>query len=534
MIWLILALATALRLFLLGSVPVGLYIDEAAIGVDARAIAETGKDIHGNSMWNAIYPSYGDYKLPVYVLLAGASVKLLGFSEFAVRLPSAIAGIATVALVYGIAQELFIDHQRKKFIATASALAVAIMPWSLQFSRAGFEGHVGQALVLLAFSILMKSKTRPWLVLICAAVGAAAVYTYYSVRFVFPVVFVLGFCVLIFQEKKRQRFFRQSMVWIVLAFGLWMLALVPMIHHPLYRESQMLRLSAKSVMQNQAQYVQVTNLARAAMGNSMISRVVFHRYWEFARALGVNIVAHLNPAYLFFTGDQNLRHGTRMVGLMLPATLPFFLVGLYVLARKYQRIGLVFGVWYLVALLPASVPMEVPHALRSLNGLGVLGMILGLGSVELIAWLWKQKILVGVLLILVIMNFSLYLHDYYTHYPQRSAAAWSDGLKSMAKEVAKVRGQVGQVFVAGDPRQVLYIILYGDYPDIRHIQKIPSTHYLKSAIDNVIFRDSVQEISQLQGNDVLVRYNTTLANDGLTSDTFAQGERYTVIFGGKQ
>ena len=38
-----------LRLYKLGVVPVGMYIDETAIGVDAFMISQTGKDIHGKS-----------------------------------------------------------------------------------------------------------------------------------------------------------------------------------------------------------------------------------------------------------------------------------------------------------------------------------------------------------------------------------------------------------------------------------------------------------------------------------------------------
>ena len=95
----IVGLAAFLRLYALGSIPNGLYIDEVAIGVDALSLAKTGHDMHGGHWFTTVFPSYGDYKLPVYIWLAAISVRLFGATDFAVRLPSAIAGIGTVMLV---------------------------------------------------------------------------------------------------------------------------------------------------------------------------------------------------------------------------------------------------------------------------------------------------------------------------------------------------------------------------------------------------------------------------------------------------
>src|SRR3972149_8796774 len=95
---LIFFLAVLLRFYQLGAVPVSLYWDETAMLVDARSVAATGRDMYGNSWLQAIYPSYGDYKLPVYIWLASLSVKVFGASEWALRLPSATAGGLTLLM----------------------------------------------------------------------------------------------------------------------------------------------------------------------------------------------------------------------------------------------------------------------------------------------------------------------------------------------------------------------------------------------------------------------------------------------------
>jgi len=131
---LVVILASLLRLYTLGDLPNGLYIDEVAIGVDAESLAKTGRDMHGGSWLTTIFPSYGDYKLPVYIWLAAISIRLFGATDFSVRLPSAVAGIITVVLVYALAIELFAKEKHMKVIAIVSAAMVAIMPWSILFS----------------------------------------------------------------------------------------------------------------------------------------------------------------------------------------------------------------------------------------------------------------------------------------------------------------------------------------------------------------------------------------------------------------
>ena len=97
---LILSVAVFLRLYQLGQIPVSLYWDEVAMLVDAQSVAATLMDMHSRAWFQLIYPSYGDYKLPVYIYATVFSEAVFGLNSFAVRLPSILAGIATIFFTY--------------------------------------------------------------------------------------------------------------------------------------------------------------------------------------------------------------------------------------------------------------------------------------------------------------------------------------------------------------------------------------------------------------------------------------------------
>ena len=480
----IVGVAAFLRLYTLGNIPNGLYIDEVAIGVDALSLAATGRDMHGGPWLTSVFPSYGDYKLPVYIWLAAVSVRVFGATDFAVRLPSALAGIATIMLVYALALEVFAKEKQGKLIAVLSAAMVAIMPWSILFSRAGFEAHVGQAFVLASAWIALLAKKRLWLLSLSSVLGAIAVYSYFSVRFVFPVV-LIGIFLFRFEKKH----WKKQFLFYVGCLTLFALLILPMANSPYYAPMQSLRFSTKNILDN-TDVVAETNRLRELGGNSAVARLLFHRDFFMAKEFARHFADHLNFSYLFVIGDINLRHSTRETGILLFGMLPAFMVGLFKLARKHKKLSCVFLLWYLAALVPASVPYDTPHALRSLNALGVLGLILGVGAAEITVKLWQGSLFKIVLLsglaVFLAANFFSFWHDYLHHYPQRSTAAWAETRKELGLFIRDQKNRYDKIQIAADDRLFLWFIWYGGF-DIQDVQRAPSVAYIKPVFANIVF-----------------------------------------------
>lgn len=502
----ILLLGGFLRFYKLGEIPVSLYWDETAMLADAKFVAETGKDIHGNSWWQTMFVSYGDYKLPVYIWLAVISVKILGANSLALRLPSAVLGMMTILLAGWLSKELFSFQNRfvspklKWLLILSTSFVVAVAPWSVLFSRTGFEGHIGQFFLGLAVSVMLLSKKQNnWkkivLLLVSQIIAGIATYSYFSVRFVWPVVFL----VLSVLEIDAKTFSNKSFIlsakkifFNLLTFAFYALILLPMFLSPLYEKSNQFRLSTTSVI-NMRDWAIESNQLRDMAGNSLVDRVLFHRSALVGKALLENFADNLSLDFLFLHGDQNLRHGTGHHGLYLFVFLPFLFSGLYFLYLKNKQALSILIIWWIIALLPASVPDTTPHALRSLNALIPLSITIGTGLsfvIEKILWTEKNifaKIFgVGyvVLTFISIASFSIY---YFQKYPKLSASDWQEGFEELAKTINRVKKPVRTVWVnVNDGRYFLWQFAYGEN-NLQEIQKYMANKTEPETISNISF-----------------------------------------------
>lgn len=498
-----------LRFYHFGQIPTGLYWDETSILLDAKSVAETGKDMHGRPWFQVIYPSYGDYKLPVYIWLASVSVKFLGANEVALRLPSALAGLATIVISGLLVRELlssetvpsklkkntFSLFDFKNAAAILTSLTVALSPWSILFSRTAFEAHLAQSLLALSLLLAILSRKKPVLILISPIVGVLATYTYFSVRYVWLGAFLLlSILFLTGYERYKTRLNKiltSFLLMTVLPIAIFSVGLLPMFHSPLYDVSNTFRLSTDSVLQNTPDVIQ-SNVYREMAGNQKIDRVIFYKWWLTGKKLLANYSDNISLNFLFLNGDPNLRHGTGEFGLFSVLLLPFFLTGWYILFSRFKKVFILFLAWWLFALLPASVPNTTPHALRSLNALvplaGVIGMGLSAVLLKTVPHLNTQLRKAGfslVLLVVVTVTLFQFTHFYFTEYPKLSATAWQTGYKELAQTTYSMRLDNEPVYVVQfDDRFYLWLLLYGPY-SVTQIQNFPENNFQIRDFDQV-------------------------------------------------
>jgi 4-amino-4-deoxy-L-arabinose transferase-like glycosyltransferase len=188
------ALAAALRLTHLGKVAPDPFYD--------AAVRSMTLSWH-NFFFGAFEPggSVSIDKPPVDLWLQVASVKLLGFSSTALKLPEALAGVASVPLLFAAVRRMWSTPA-----AFAAALALAVLPVEVLTSRSDTMDGVMMALIVLALLLFVRATANgssAWLLAGAAVLGIA-----FDVKLLESLVALPGLAVLAYlglPGSRRQR-----------------------------------------------------------------------------------------------------------------------------------------------------------------------------------------------------------------------------------------------------------------------------------------------------------------------------------------
>lgn len=430
---LIILLAMVTRIYRIANFPPHLYWDEASIAYNAYSVNLTGKDEWGEHD-PFIFKSFGDYKLPFYIYVVAQSQRIFGLADFAVRLPSVLAGILTVAVMYFLVREeaLLVREKFRRIswinksdvLALLAMLFLAISPWHLQFSRGGFEANLAlflQGLGTLLFLLAMRKNIR-WLYL-SVVCFVASVYTYHSATLTAPL--LLGILTVLFWRRLYQE---KKQVIMVVILGL--ILLIPFFPSYLLSAHGRIRATAESVTH---------------MPGNVVSNFLN------------NYVGNFSFDYLFFKGDQNGRHSVKKIGELFLWQLPAVLAGIYFLLKYRSKTSIIILVWLLVAAIPPALTRVSPHALRGLLAVSSWQILAAIGTIVLLVKFkpWLRYFLVPV----VAYAFLTYLHLYYVHSPKAYATDWQDGSRQAVEFLSRVEDRYDKIYLAKGLSPI-YILLY--------------------------------------------------------------------------
>jgi len=396
----VIILAAILRFYHLGINPPSPYWEEAALGYDAYSILKTGKDFHGNSWPLIAFESFGDYKPSLYFYTTVPSVALFGLNTFAVRFPSALFGTLTVLLVY-----LLIKDKRTALIAS---LLLAISPWHLQLSRAGFEANLG--LFLLVLGVFWSPAL------------ALSMYAYHANRILAPLLFLV-----LAATGRIKKIWTSSIVFLVL-----ILPILWQFNSPVIRQ----RFAETSALATLDPIIKSNQLI-AADGGGTIARLVHHRFWHYSQIFLTNYFNHFSFKYLFLSGDTNPRHSIQTVGGLYLIQLPFLLYGLLQSLKKRTKTDLMLLAWLFLAPIPAALTLASPHALRSLPMLIPLTIFTAKGVIR-----FKK-----IFLIILLIEASRYLYLYHQVYPNQWSSQWQYGYQEMVQYVDANQDKYNQIYI---------------------------------------------------------------------------------------
>jgi 4-amino-4-deoxy-L-arabinose transferase-like glycosyltransferase len=452
-------LAFVVRYYQVTSSPPAPYWEEVALGYDAYSILQTGKDHHGNSYPLVAFESFGDWKPAGYFYAIVPFIKLVGLNVLAIRLPSIIAG-GLIVFVLGWLVYLFTDHlteNTRQKLSLISMLLATVSPWLIQFSRAGWEVNLATLFILLGVtlgwkSLDLKNNHHDFKSLIFSVIFLVlSMYIYHSARVISPILgLFLGLRYLLsylnINKISKPLFAQIGLIILILTIILW--PFIKAWGSPVLGQ----RVAETTIFSN-LEIIQDSNYFQNLYHNAWWTKLVFHRYWFFAKVILSQFFSHFSTSFLFISGDAISRHSSQYFGLFYPFEAIFLLVGSWVLLKKFSLEKKLFILgWLVIGVLPAAISQPVPHALRTLPTAPAFMILLTLGLWEVYEFLAQKFFCFNeklrnfrghILTLGFIMIYLFTFIGFYRHllnvYPKLYAHDWQIGYEQMVIEVNSLR-----------------------------------------------------------------------------------------------
>ena len=396
----IMALASLIRLYRLADIPNGFSPDEASYGYNGLSLLLTGKDRFGHA-FPLFTDNFGDLISTSYMWLTVPAIALFGLDEFAVRLPAALIGIATVFVLYKLGSVV-----AERWVGLLAALMLAISPWHVQVSRYAERSPLLPLCFCLGLWFFLRAEGGRKLVWSALCLGLCF-YTYAAAR-VFAPLFIGGVA-LLYQRELRAA--GREALW---ALGVLVVLALGAVPH----------------------WLSSAGMARA---NYLL---------EFAPLTWLgNYLSYFSPGYLFLHGDLELRHSLLGMGQLHLFELVTVPLGLFFLARRQRWDDAPIGLWLLLYPIPAALT-EPTHAIRSIVGAPLFALLSACGLYQLAMWVrgrmrWVATAVCGGV---IAWSVSLYGQRYFVDYPDYAAVHWNYGM-GQALHYAEA-GAHGRVYIS--------------------------------------------------------------------------------------
>ena len=438
----ILFLSLFLRLYKINTNPPSLDWDEVSIGYNAYSILKTGADEYGNKFPLSIR-SFDDYKPPLYVYLDVPSIAIFGLNETGVRFPAALFGFLSVAVIYFLAKEIFYNWEKnqKEKIALLSAFFLGVSPWHLQFSRAAFEGNLGLFFFMLGFLLFLKSLRYPRLAIASIISFSLSIYTYHSFRLITPIFIVLS--VVYFWKEiwtNKKYYFAAFIIGAIFAIPVFLSFTLD--KEGASRFSMVSSFSSDNVLSKS-----IEQLEYDRANNDSIGSLFHNRRAVYFLSAAKGYFDHWNPDFLFFHGDGGRQHHAVNMGMLYLWDLPFILFGLYALFSQKNKRSQLLILAFLIAPLPSAIATGTPHPVRAIAMVPGFSIFTALGVYFLFFRenkIRKASLLIPVV-ILFLLNFSYYLHQYYVHTPIEYGDFWQYGHKEAFQDAKSLEKKYDKI-----------------------------------------------------------------------------------------
>lgn len=437
-IWIVsvVCIAGLLRFYNLSRIPPALNSDEVAIGYNAYSILKTGRDEYG-SPFPLLFRSFDDYKMPVDVYMIAGSMWLFGYSDFAVRFPSAFFGTLTVFLTYLFVREFFKENGHEYGLVASFLLAVS--PWSVLFSRAGYGSNIAVFFSIAGVYFVLRGFRQSWYLVLSSLSFSLSIWSYHSYRIFIPLMLV-GLSVS-FQKKLVQK-----KIPVIVAVALACILLLPIVKRTFSIEGRMRAIGVSAFDNPDILKQSITWIDYDTKTEHGIFTLFHNRRIQYITVFLKGYFSHFDPTFLFL--DKAIdKYRAPGVGLMYLFELPFLIIGLYQLIRKWSTGSGVILWWLVIAPVAAAFTLQLPHPGRTQTFLPALQIITAVGIIESVRnRFFRGKIII--LAVVVVVSVVYFVHQYFVHLPIDNAEYWYAGRKELFEKLRTYEDSYDRIVVS--------------------------------------------------------------------------------------
>lgn len=318
----------------IGTVPLGIFNDEASIGLNASMIERFQTDEFGRP-WPLFFEAFGEYKNPLYIYGVSALLHVLPLSDVSLRGVSFLFFGITLTLWSLLALRVF----RSPWTAVFTTAALAISPWLFTLSRVAFEAvsYVSIYVALLICIYLFFEKRRGGIAggVVTGLLAGLAWYSYSTARLLIPLSILALFIAYLRRARRRSWFALALGLTAALIPALWLLATDP--------EVLLGRFSTLSYLYDPA-----------------LSS------WDKAGQFFGHYLGYFSPDFHLLNGDGNLRHHTGYGGMSYYGLYITMIAGVLLTLFRFRKAS-PFSVFMLLELFFAPLAASLTeggHTIR--------------------------------------------------------------------------------------------------------------------------------------------------------------------------
>lgn len=396
--------------------------DEAMSAINAKFIAENGKDMYGTT-----YPVYfeswligGQSALPVYIM--AFFIKIFGFSNFAVRLPMLIISMSSLLFIFLLTRKISKD----KNISLIALTLLAINPWDILQSQWVLDCNFFPHFFLIAVYFLyvgIEEKKNIHLY-ISMFVFAITLYTYGIALYLVPI-FLLITAIYLIKNKKITflKLFLCVTIFIIFALPIILMTLINLFDLPTLRIGKLT----------------IQNFSYVTRRNDMI---IFSE--NKINTLFNNIMSLMKT--LVYQNDGLQWNGFPRFGTIYLISMPIIIVGIILMLYKgaykgikerYNQFGVILILnWMLIGLIAGVIINNI-----NINRINIIWYALiiinAIGIYEIIRLVSNKKIVIALFGLIYLINFVGFINYFYKVGTQEisNSFTWSQGLVEAIKYV---------------------------------------------------------------------------------------------------